>query len=386
MNAWHLAAALLLGILATGCRTNLSRDLLEQELRMQEDKIYELQGLVEEYQQQLDSCQRENQSLLKEHATPASSRSKSRRHHREDGALAMPEVEVPSDSHPAGSAPPYDGAPIISPPDPAVPEGEHRDEFDSPTPPNAKLPSSITVPGEDNSELPQFELPAGDDAPSDEKSAGAAEGDPKVTQISLNRKLTGGHNVDGQPGDEGLMVVVEPLDATGQLIEVPGEVSVVVLDPAQEGEAARVARWDFTAEEAAEHIKRTPMGDGLHFDLRWPHGPPANRTLNLYVRFKTLEGKKLQLEKQIEVRLPGQEDSSDGAPAWTKSDKPSPSAEASSTDASAPRAKATAIRPAPDDSSPGASSHSSSEADRETERPKSERTGRSPSPKWTPYR
>ena len=384
MNAWHLAAALLLGILATGCRTNLSRDLLEQELRMQEDKIYELQGLVEEYQQQLDSCQRENQSLLREHATPASSRSnKSRRQHRDErDALAMPEVEVPGESHPAGRAPPYDGAPIISPPDPAVPEGEHRDEFDSPTPPNAKLPSSITVPGEDNSELPQFELPAGDDAPGDEKSAGGAAGGQKVTQISLNRKLTGGHNVDGQPGDEGLMVVVEPLDASGELIEAPGEVSVVVLDPAQEGEAARVARWDFTPEEAAEHIKRTPMGDGLHFDLRWPHGPPANRTLNLYVRFKTLEGKKLQLEKQIEVRLPGKDEPSDSAPAWTKSDKPSPGAEASSTDASAPRAKATAIRPSPD----GASPSSSSEGDRETERPKSERTGRSPAPKWTPYR
>jgi len=381
MNAWYFAGAVLLGIAASGCRTNLSRDLLEQELRMQEDKIYELQGLVEEYQQQLDSCQRENQSLLKEHAAPASSRdsrasSRSRRHPREEGdELSLPQVEMPAGSLRGGNAPAYNGPPVISPPDPEVPEGEHRDEFEPTKPSNAKLPSSITVPGEDNSELPQFELPAGGNPPADDKTTGdEMPGEETVTQISLNRKLTGGHNVDDQPGDDGLMVVIEPLDASGELIEVPGEVSVVVLDPAQEGEAARVARWDFTSEEAAQHIKRTPMGDGLHFDLRWPHGPPANRTLNLYVRFKTLEGKKLQLEKEIEVRLPGKDDSSDAAPAWTKADKPAPEAEASSTDASAPRAKATAIRPASDD------------AANKTDRPKDDRTSRGSAPKWTPYR
>lgn len=387
MNAWYFAGAVLLGIAASGCRTNLSRDLLEQELRMQEDKIYELQGLVEEYQQQLDSCQRENQSLLKEHAAPASSRdsrssSRSRRHPSGGSdELALPQVEMPAGGQRGGSAPAYDGPPVISPPDPEVPEGEHRDEFESKKPSNAKLPSSITVPGEDNSELPQFELPAGSDVPDEDKMTGEKTtgdeppGDETVTQISLNRKLTGGHNVDGQPGDDGLMVVIEPLDASGELVEVPGEVSVVVLDPAQEGEAARVARWDFTTEEAAEHIKRTPMGDGLHFDLRWPHGPPANRTLNLYVRFKTLEGKKLQLEKEIEVRLPGQAESSDAAPAWTKADKAAPEAEASTSDPAAPpRAKATAIRPAPDDSAS------------KTDRSKDDRTSRGSAPKWTPYR
>lgn len=376
MNAWRFAGALLLGIAASGCRTNLSRDLLEQELRMQEDKIYELQGLVEEYQQQLDSCRRENQSLLKERTAP---RAKSRRQRIDDEELQPPTVEMPD-----GDSPPYDGPPVISPPDPKVPDGELRDEFESAAPSNARLPSSISVPGEPPTELPRFEPPDGDGDPADDRTAGDdTTGNETVTQISLNRKLTGGHNVDDQPGDEGLMVVIEPLDAEGQLIEAPGEVSVVLLDPALEGEAARVARWDFTSEEAAGHIKRTPLGDGLHFDLRWPHGPPANRTLNLYVRFKTLEGKKLQLEKQIEVRLAGQEDSSDGAPAWTKADKPSPGGEASNAAPSAaPRAKATSIRPAPDDSSPG----SSSDGDRETERPKSERSGRSAAPKWTPYR
>jgi hypothetical protein len=382
MNAWYCAGALLLGMAASGCRTNLSRDLLEQELRMQEDKIYALQGEVEDYQRQLDACQLENQSLLKARTMPAAQGGKLRRRRIE----VDEELDVP-----AGKAPPYDGPPVISPPDPNVPDGESpddqssgadgadsqsADEFDAAPRSNMRLPSSTSEPGEHKTELPQFELPAGDEAPGDDKTAG----DGSVRRITLNRKLTGGRNADGQPGDEGVMVVVEPLDSAGELLEVPGEISVVLLDPAQEGEAARIARWDFTAEEAAEHLKRTPLGDGLHFDLRWPEGPPVNRMLNLYVRYKTAEGKQLQVEKQIEVNPQGMAAAPDSGPAWTKTDKPFPGGEAeASSDALAPRAKATSIRPAPEESAPKASS----KAPRQTERPKSDRSA---APKWTPYR
>jgi hypothetical protein len=228
MNAWYFVAAVLLGIAAAGCRTNISQDLLEQELRMQEDKIYELQGLVDEYEARLDSCARENQSLLKETVENPSPRSESRRKKAGDHGLALPEVEVPG-----GAVPPYEGPPVISPPDPDVPEGESAPESEPAPPYNMRLPNSSATPG-DRSQLPEFEMPADEELPAGDKTAS----DDTVTQITLNRKLTGGHNADGQPGDDGLMVVVEPLDAKGDLLEIPGEVSVVVLDPAQEGEAA----------------------------------------------------------------------------------------------------------------------------------------------------
>src|SRR4029077_2003271 len=101
------------------------------------------------------------------------------------------------------------------------------------------------------------------------------------------------------------LVVIEPLNAAGDLVEVSGEISIVILDPSFNDDAARVARWDFNSKEAAAYIKRTPMGDGLHFDLRWPHSPPVHRVLNLYVRFTTADGRRLQVEKQIEVEPPG---------------------------------------------------------------------------------
>ena len=68
-------------------------------------------------------------------------------------------------------------------------------------------------------------------------------GDKKVTHLFLN-PLSGGADFDGQPGDDGLRVVIEPRNATDEFVPEAGALSVVLLDPERQGESARVARWD----------------------------------------------------------------------------------------------------------------------------------------------
>lgn len=338
MKSIFYCAALLL--LAVGCRTNPRQDLIEQEHRFLEDKIWQLKGLIDEYELQLDSCQRENESLLRELGELRTSGGRTRIERR-DEELVPPVVEE-------ADAAPYEGLPIISPPNPRVPEGEHV----------------VTVPHRVGSHAP------------------AEPQDEVVAQITLNRKLTGGHNVDAKPGDEGVMVVVEPLNEAGDLIEVPGAVSIVVLDPALQGEAARVARWDFSSREAAKHLKRTPMGDGLHFDLRWPHSPPTHRLLSLYVRYTTADGRKLQVEKQIDVEPPGAEHTGER---WTRTPQPElttddAGAETAGDHESPPRASARSVNPVPSDDSQGAA------ADEAARAKNSRGAARTSGPHWSPYR
>ncbi len=279
------ATAVLLAIACGGCRGSVSHELLERELLAQENQIYQLQDLVDEYESRLESCHRENEALLAELGRSRTPGKRGAARKAESGAASGAEEMSPPVVEPGSedSALPFQGAPLILPPDPKVPEGEHM----------AKKGKSTAKKG----------LPGGAKVRS--TSTKREPIDPVVTQITLNRKLTGGHNVDGHVGDEGVMVVVEPLNAAGDLIEVPGDISIVVLDPAIEGDAARVARWDFSSKEAASYLKRTPLGDGLHFDLRWPHSPPVHRVLNLFVRYTTADGRRLQAEKQIEVEPPG---------------------------------------------------------------------------------
>jgi hypothetical protein len=52
-----------------------------------------------------------------------------------------------------------------------------------------------------------------------------------------------------------MVALIEPRNADGNFVGLPGEISVVVLDGDKKGEAARVSRWDTSAEEAAGKLR-----------------------------------------------------------------------------------------------------------------------------------
>jgi hypothetical protein len=255
-------ALLSLPLIALGCRTNPNEMQLERESRMLEDKIFHLESLLDDCHSAREATIRENEALKKELA-----------------------------GGDRGAGPGY-------------------------APPSVELPSSVREPSRRSRrkepemplEAPTIELPEGSDTPPMGLGPGnapavAVEGTP--TALVINRRLTGGMDRDGQQGDEGILVVVEPRDAAGQLVKTPGTVSVVVLDPAEQGAAARVARWDFAADEVTGHFQNTVFGRGLQFELPWPDHPPKNRDLQLFVRFTTASGEKLTSDTKIQIRTSG---------------------------------------------------------------------------------
>jgi len=131
--------------------------------------------------------------------------------------------------------------------------------------------------------------------------------DKHVTHIIVNPYLTTGHDFDSKPGDDGIALLVEPRNGDDQLVPVAGKISIVVLDPALEGDAARVARWDFTAEEVARRVKTgDDRNPGLSFKLPWPGEPPQHSKLHVFVRMESKEGKTLEDDSEFYVILPGQ--------------------------------------------------------------------------------
>ncbi len=253
MRTLRVAPCLLLPLLlALGCRTNPNQVLLERDLRLQEDKIYQLQGMLEDACSARESTIRENEALKKELSQSTGPAGTS---------MQPPAVDMP-------------GAPSIKPPE--------MPKFEAP---QIELPATPET-------LPKETGPTNDEA--------AVDGSP--TKIVFNKRLTGGLDRDGQPGDEGILVAVEPRDDAGRLIKAPGAVSIVLLDPAEQGEQARVARWNYRADEIPGHFHNTPFGHGLQFELPWPGEPPKNRDLQLFVRFTTIEGQKITADTKIDVR------------------------------------------------------------------------------------
>jgi hypothetical protein len=141
--------------------------------------------------------------------------------------------------------------------------------------------------------------------------------DARVTHIVFNSRLTGGVDLNGRPGDEGLMLVVEPRNADGQYVPLPGEVSIVVLDRSKTGQDARVARWDYESVETSRFLRKTLFGRGIHLELPWPNQPPESERLEVHVRYTTVDGRKLEAEREVQVDPLDQ-----AAGGWTPASKP----------------------------------------------------------------
>lgn len=130
--------------------------------------------------------------------------------------------------------------------------------------------------------------------------------DPRVTHVFLNPTLTGGSDFDQQPGDDGLSILIEPRNGKEQFVPQAGAISVAVIDPAQTGAAARIARWDFEASAMLQKLQQSGAADGIHLQLPWPAARPEHSRLRLFVRYETADGRKLQTDRDIYIALPGQ--------------------------------------------------------------------------------
>jgi len=126
----------------------------------------------------------------------------------------------------------------------------------------------------------------------------------RIDRITLSRALTGGYDRDARSGDAGVAVLVEPRDAHGQLVPAAGPISVVVLDRGLSGSSARVARWDFTAEQTASLYRKTPYGEGFFLEMPWSGNPPAHSHLHLFVRYSTKDGRNVEASREIDVAVP----------------------------------------------------------------------------------
>jgi hypothetical protein len=278
---WFITAALL-GALS-GCHRGgaSGSDLVIRDLRLQEDRIFELESYIHKYQAMLESCHRENESLKKALADRSGQDELPRTGGpATDGALTPPTTDIPGLTPPGvdpGIGPGGLVPPSVDPGIPLEPNGPMQPGQDEPLVPPGLVPPEV-----------------------DSADAG------RQVRLVLNKRLTGGLNSDGHPGDDGVMVVIEPRDADGAVVHVPGEVSLMIVDANRTGVDSHIARWDFTNEEATAAWRRTLLGHGMHFSLLWPNKPPETSRLKLYARVKQADGRKLLAEMDFDIDVPGQ--------------------------------------------------------------------------------
>ena len=250
----------LAALVASGCRTPHGLEDLERELRYQEDMIYELQDYVATYKSHLNECRTENERLRRESGKNGGGR-------RSGGSLVPKAEDI---------APPENG---LVPPVIELPEldGAEDEEFDDASgPPIDAAQNAIAA----------HRAHAGAEFPKDDR----------IASLTLDGTSTWASN------SRGVEILVEPRNAAGQIVPAAGDISVALLDPAAAtADAARVARWQFTAEQTRLLTRDARPGEGLRLELVWPDGPPRHEDLRLFVRIATPDGRRFIAEQDLRV-------------------------------------------------------------------------------------
>ncbi len=334
-----LSQFLLLG--ALGCRTTADNqiDLLERELRVQENYIYELEDYVVEYSEKLRGCRgcsppqtavyAEELYVPEHEPTPKRrkhSKKSSRRQADEEKSILEPvdepEIEIEEDL-PASSSdePPAD----VSPEDIDVPEsldiefgdpvGDLDDapplrqvatdgmEYDSTDddvfyiPDPVDFEPAVTVKEATGNEQFAKEIFADEEF---ETAAAVVERVAERLEVAQLFRSEGDGPSQGNRSPQNLLVVVEALDANDEPVDLTGEVSLMVM--MADGDVHdRLKRWDFTAAETVAAWQSSDLGDGLHLELPLEKIELPEAPLELWVRLVTTDGRKLLTQLPFET-------------------------------------------------------------------------------------
>jgi hypothetical protein len=311
MKTGIFVATLPLLLLASGCnmyKNRVNQQLWEREMRLEENCIYQLRWQLEDKQRELDAANARADSLSRQ------------------TDVLKDQTQGPNFSPPPALSAPTGGgrgteAPRL-PPAPKLPDVDIGQPFI----PGSSTPSGNPPAGSGSSNrsydghgpaLSQasYTVPVGNATRSKERTDEKLNPDAEVDRILLNPGLTGETNASGKPGSGVLNVVIEQRDARGSRVLAPGDVSIVVVDPALEGSAARIAKWSYDSDQIAQYVRRNHDGGSLRFELHWPT-PPEHSDLRLFVRFTTFDGRRLEANLPIEAQVA---DAEAAKHRWTKS-------------------------------------------------------------------
>jgi len=261
-------------LLFCGCQSAAQSDLISREMRLQEDKIYALQDYLSEYQQLLCQYRAENEALKERMQDGASSPSLAPR--SGTGRSLAPPNEAPR----APSRGSESTTPDLPVPDLDIPNLNDRSSNDD---------LKVTPATHEASTNQSASHPAGEAA----SAAGPAE-----------RVWLSGEVIANEAGGPRLVVDVAPLTSAGRSTSFAGPVSLMILEPTENGPPKNIARWDYATAEAKSATDNAPDRHAMRFRMELPADTAVDRPAELWVRLVHENGVKLLANVPLDLRRP----------------------------------------------------------------------------------
>lgn len=125
-----------------------------------------------------------------------------------------------------------------------------------------------------------------------------------VEQIFIDPENSFANDYDKDGGDDGIRLLIQPLDVNGDIVNRGARMIVSVIDANEIGEKQRIGLWKYEAYQTESFVSNERGRRGLVLDLPWQRRTPQNRNLIVFVRFITDSGRKLETSLDVEINPP----------------------------------------------------------------------------------
>ena len=118
-------------------------------------------------------------------------------------------------------------------------------------------------------------------------------------------RLSGGYDNDDRPGDDGVVVYLQPKDRAGDVLKVAGEIRIQLYDLAAPAARNLIGEYVIPIDQARELWYGKLMT--LHYTVRcpWLHGPPEHPEITIQATFVDyLTQRVISAQRTCTVRLP----------------------------------------------------------------------------------
>lgn len=126
----------------------------------------------------------------------------------------------------------------------------------------------------------------------------------QIKQLLINPKHTYGKDYDQNGEDDGIQILIQPLDSRGQVINRAADLVVSIMDPSEVGDAQRIGLWKMESYQVESSVSNDPERPGLILDLPWQRRTPARKDLVVFVRYTSNSGQELETSLDIRIAPP----------------------------------------------------------------------------------
>lgn len=123
--------------------------------------------------------------------------------------------------------------------------------------------------------------------------------DTRIVDIKFHPSLCRAVNSDQQGDDDGLYLVLQPYNTSGEFVPLPADLMVLALDLSREEKKATIGRWTLSSADVKSKMNPIGSSQGIHLSLSFSGPAPQCDRVLVFAYYTLPDGRRVVAEQEV---------------------------------------------------------------------------------------